>query len=203
MNNLAHPTLLSLIIDFFYTGLNTISNLFPEVFANQVPHVAITIAMTTVRFFFLFIPIIYPMMWTGQTCTGQGGSGRQRCSIQKRCLCRGLCRYNQPHGKVWHKPYPLCQDKSALCPVGKDGEVSMWYYDVITTYAVIALGTGTQQVWSLVSRWTLISKVVVCLCLICSPIWFGCTCFQLWCHCWAVCDSLSDSVLWLWKEDKR
>ncbi|KAF8835704.1 hypothetical protein BDN67DRAFT_984450 [Paxillus ammoniavirescens] len=36
MNNLAHPSLSGLIIDFFYTGPNSMGNLFPEVFENEI-----------------------------------------------------------------------------------------------------------------------------------------------------------------------
>ncbi|KIM56134.1 hypothetical protein SCLCIDRAFT_133274 [Scleroderma citrinum Foug A] len=35
-NNLVHPALSSLIIDFFYTGTNAMANLFPEVFKKEV-----------------------------------------------------------------------------------------------------------------------------------------------------------------------
>ena len=48
MNNLAHPVLTGLVVDFFYTGPNAVSILFPEVFASEVLCAAITLAATTV-----------------------------------------------------------------------------------------------------------------------------------------------------------
>ncbi|KAL4065985.1 hypothetical protein J3A83DRAFT_4375259 [Scleroderma citrinum] len=48
-NNLAHPTLASLVIDFFYTGANAMENLFPEVFENEVPHAAIAFTATAIK----------------------------------------------------------------------------------------------------------------------------------------------------------
>ncbi|KAG6373555.1 hypothetical protein JVT61DRAFT_6198 [Boletus reticuloceps] len=36
-NNLAHPALAGLVVDFFYTTPNSVGSLFPEVFGNQVP----------------------------------------------------------------------------------------------------------------------------------------------------------------------
>ena len=38
MNNLVHPVLSGLIIDFFYTGTNAMENIFLEVFENEVLH---------------------------------------------------------------------------------------------------------------------------------------------------------------------
>ncbi|KAF8834958.1 hypothetical protein BDN67DRAFT_984952, partial [Paxillus ammoniavirescens] len=48
-NNLAHPTLSSLIIGFFYTGANSVGNLFPEVFKNQVPRTTVALTTTTLK----------------------------------------------------------------------------------------------------------------------------------------------------------
>ncbi|KAL4075019.1 hypothetical protein V8B97DRAFT_2005262 [Scleroderma yunnanense] len=47
-NNLTHPVLSGLIIDFFYTGSSSVRQLFPEVFREEVLRVAIIIAATTV-----------------------------------------------------------------------------------------------------------------------------------------------------------
>ena len=38
-NNLAHPALSGLVIDFFYTGTSSMGQLFPEVFSDEVPRV--------------------------------------------------------------------------------------------------------------------------------------------------------------------
>ncbi|KAL4072555.1 hypothetical protein V8B97DRAFT_2023340 [Scleroderma yunnanense] len=48
-NNLAHPVLSGLIIDFFYTGSLSVRQLFPEVFGEEVPRVAIAIAATALK----------------------------------------------------------------------------------------------------------------------------------------------------------
>jgi hypothetical protein len=48
-NNLAHPALAGLIIDFFYTGPTAIGTLFPEVFVNEVPRTAVALAATAVK----------------------------------------------------------------------------------------------------------------------------------------------------------
>ena len=48
MNNLAHPALSGLIIEFFYTGTNAVANIFLEVFKNEVPCAAVAFAATTV-----------------------------------------------------------------------------------------------------------------------------------------------------------
>ena len=55
MNNLAHPALSGLIIDFFYTGSNALGNVFPEVFDKEVPRAAIALAATTVYTIFLYV----------------------------------------------------------------------------------------------------------------------------------------------------
>ncbi|KAI5994384.1 hypothetical protein EDD15DRAFT_2366466 [Pisolithus albus] len=48
-NNLAHPALAGLIIDFFYTSSSSsLGKLFPEVFSAEVPRVAVAIAATAV-----------------------------------------------------------------------------------------------------------------------------------------------------------
>ncbi|KAL4063632.1 hypothetical protein V8B97DRAFT_2026304 [Scleroderma yunnanense] len=48
-NNLAHPVLSSLIINFFYTGSLSVGQLFPEVFGEEVLRVAIAIAATVLK----------------------------------------------------------------------------------------------------------------------------------------------------------
>ena len=47
-NNLAHPALSGLIIDFFYSGASSVGQLFPEVFAAEVPRIAVAISATAV-----------------------------------------------------------------------------------------------------------------------------------------------------------
>ncbi|KAI6009259.1 hypothetical protein BKA83DRAFT_43855, partial [Pisolithus microcarpus] len=49
-NNLAHPALSGLIIDFFYMGSNAIASIFPEVFEKEVP--CAVVALTTTTLFF-------------------------------------------------------------------------------------------------------------------------------------------------------
>ncbi|KIK19635.1 hypothetical protein PISMIDRAFT_107234, partial [Pisolithus microcarpus 441] len=48
-NNLAHLALSALIIEFFYTGTNTIANLFPEVFQSEVPCAAVALTTTAIK----------------------------------------------------------------------------------------------------------------------------------------------------------
>ncbi|KAI5984512.1 hypothetical protein EDD15DRAFT_2375174 [Pisolithus albus] len=49
-NNLAHPALAGLIIDFFYTSSSSsLGKLFPEVFSAEVPRVAVAIAATALK----------------------------------------------------------------------------------------------------------------------------------------------------------
>ncbi|KIM52386.1 hypothetical protein SCLCIDRAFT_141189, partial [Scleroderma citrinum Foug A] len=48
-NNLAHPTLSGLIIDFFYTGPSSVGQLFPEVFQIEVPRVTVAISATALK----------------------------------------------------------------------------------------------------------------------------------------------------------
>ncbi|KAI6004674.1 hypothetical protein EDD15DRAFT_2359402 [Pisolithus albus] len=48
-NNLAHPALAGLIIDFFYSGSTSVGQLFPEVFSPEVPRVAVAIAATALK----------------------------------------------------------------------------------------------------------------------------------------------------------
>ncbi|KAI9570932.1 hypothetical protein HD554DRAFT_2169716 [Boletus coccyginus] len=48
-NNLAHPALSGLIIDFFYTSPTSVGKLFPEVFAREVPRVTVAIAATALK----------------------------------------------------------------------------------------------------------------------------------------------------------
>ena len=52
-NNLAHPALSGLVIDFFYTGTSSMGQLFPEVFSDEVPRVAVAISATAVIYFIL------------------------------------------------------------------------------------------------------------------------------------------------------
>ncbi|KAI6039270.1 hypothetical protein EDC04DRAFT_2603373 [Pisolithus marmoratus] len=50
-NNLTHPALAGLIVDFFYTSSSlSLGKLFPEVFSAEVPRVAVAIAATVVTF---------------------------------------------------------------------------------------------------------------------------------------------------------
>ncbi|KAI6032440.1 hypothetical protein EDC04DRAFT_2898154 [Pisolithus marmoratus] len=50
MNNLAHPALAGLIVDFFYTSSSSsLSKPFPEVFSAEVPRVAVAIAATVLK----------------------------------------------------------------------------------------------------------------------------------------------------------
>ncbi|KAI5985843.1 hypothetical protein EDD15DRAFT_2200383 [Pisolithus albus] len=48
-NNLVHPALSALIIEFFYTGTNAMVNIFPEVFQNEVPHPAVALAAMAIK----------------------------------------------------------------------------------------------------------------------------------------------------------
>ncbi|KAI6104981.1 hypothetical protein EDD16DRAFT_1714339 [Pisolithus croceorrhizus] len=48
-NNLAHPALSRLIINFFYMGSNAIASIFPEVFEKEVPHTVVVLAATTIK----------------------------------------------------------------------------------------------------------------------------------------------------------
>ena len=52
-NNLAHPALSGLIIDFFYTSPSSVGQLFPEVFQVEVPRVTVAISATAVIYFCL------------------------------------------------------------------------------------------------------------------------------------------------------
>jgi len=54
-NNLAHPALSGLIIDFFYSGASSVRQLFPEVFAAEVPRVTVAISATAVYLVLLHI----------------------------------------------------------------------------------------------------------------------------------------------------
>ena len=53
-NNLAHPTLSGLIIDFFYSGASSVGQLFPEVFAAEVPRVTVAVSATVVILVLLY-----------------------------------------------------------------------------------------------------------------------------------------------------
>ncbi|KAI5998889.1 hypothetical protein EDC04DRAFT_2612318 [Pisolithus marmoratus] len=48
-NNLTHPALTGLITDFFYTGSSSLSQLFSEVFMEEVLRVTVAIAATTLK----------------------------------------------------------------------------------------------------------------------------------------------------------
>ncbi|KAI6016823.1 hypothetical protein PISMIDRAFT_15759 [Pisolithus microcarpus 441] len=48
-NNLAHPALLGVIIDFFYPGTSSIGQLFPEVFCDKVLRVAVAVAAMALK----------------------------------------------------------------------------------------------------------------------------------------------------------
>ncbi|KAI6030144.1 hypothetical protein EDC04DRAFT_2898662 [Pisolithus marmoratus] len=48
-NNLAHPALSGLIIEFFYTGTKAMANIFPEVFQLEVPCPAVAPAVTVIK----------------------------------------------------------------------------------------------------------------------------------------------------------
>ena len=62
-NNLAHPALSGLIINFFYTGATSVGQLFPEVFGVEVPRVTVAISATAVFYFVLF-PLLTGSHWT-------------------------------------------------------------------------------------------------------------------------------------------
>ena len=47
-NNLVHPALSGLIIDFFYSGTSSVGQLFPEVFTAEVPRIAVAVSATAV-----------------------------------------------------------------------------------------------------------------------------------------------------------
>lgn len=51
-NNLVHPALSGLIIDFFYTGPSSVGQLFPEVFQIKVPRVTVAISYSSKIIFF-------------------------------------------------------------------------------------------------------------------------------------------------------
>lgn len=53
-NNLAHPALSGLIIDFFYTGAMSVRQLFPEFFGAKAPRVMVAISAMVVFYFTLF-----------------------------------------------------------------------------------------------------------------------------------------------------
>ncbi|KIM61920.1 hypothetical protein SCLCIDRAFT_25396 [Scleroderma citrinum Foug A] len=48
-NNLAHPTLSGLIIDFFYSGPSSVGQQFPEVFVTEVPRVMVAVSATALK----------------------------------------------------------------------------------------------------------------------------------------------------------
>ena len=54
-NNLAHPALSGLIIDFFYSSASSVGQLFPEIFAAEVPRVTVAISATVVFLVLLYI----------------------------------------------------------------------------------------------------------------------------------------------------
>ncbi|KAN0101331.1 hypothetical protein V8E55_001315, partial [Tylopilus felleus] len=49
INNLAHPALSGLIIDFFYSAPASLSKSFPEVFMGEVPRIMVAIAATALK----------------------------------------------------------------------------------------------------------------------------------------------------------
>ncbi|KAF8440258.1 hypothetical protein L210DRAFT_865395, partial [Boletus edulis BED1] len=49
VNNLAHPALSGLIIDFFYTSPTSVGKLFPKVFTGEVPRVTVAMAATALK----------------------------------------------------------------------------------------------------------------------------------------------------------
>lgn len=53
-NNLVHPTLSRLIIDFFYSGDSSVGQLFPKVFTAEVPRIAVAISATAVILVLLY-----------------------------------------------------------------------------------------------------------------------------------------------------
>jgi len=55
MRNMASPALAGLIVDFFYTGPSALGNLFPEVFAQEVPKSIVCLAATAVSLHFFYI----------------------------------------------------------------------------------------------------------------------------------------------------
>jgi hypothetical protein len=54
VNNLEHPALSGLIIDFFYNGTASVGKLFPKVFTGEVPRVTVALTATAVRFLLYF-----------------------------------------------------------------------------------------------------------------------------------------------------
>ena len=54
-NDLVHPALSGLIIDFFYSGASSVGQLFPEIFAAEVPRVMVAISATAVFLVLLYI----------------------------------------------------------------------------------------------------------------------------------------------------
>ncbi|KAF8836312.1 hypothetical protein BDN67DRAFT_1014799 [Paxillus ammoniavirescens] len=48
-NNLAHPALSGIIINFFYTTSSSVGKLFPEVCGEEVQRVTIVLAATTIK----------------------------------------------------------------------------------------------------------------------------------------------------------
>ena len=58
-NNLAHPALSGLIIDFFHSGASSVGQLFPKIFAAEVPRVTVAISATAV-----FLVLVYILLRT-------------------------------------------------------------------------------------------------------------------------------------------
>ena len=52
MNNLAHPCLRDICVNFFYAGKNTLARMFPDDFRNEIPDNAIALVATAVSFSF-------------------------------------------------------------------------------------------------------------------------------------------------------
>ena len=63
-NNLAHPCLGEICINFFYTGKNALAHVFPEDFRKQIPDHALALVATAVSLlsFYLFIVLIMSQM---------------------------------------------------------------------------------------------------------------------------------------------
>ena len=53
-NNLAHPALSGLIIDFFYSSDSSVGQLFPKVFTAEVPRIVVAISATAVILVLLY-----------------------------------------------------------------------------------------------------------------------------------------------------
>lgn len=123
-NNLAHPALSGLIIDFFYTGV--------------MPRGTSSLRFSTRKYrmlwscsqplqyilFFVFIPLIIYGSYVDQSCIGWGVGQRQRCHIQTWHLFGCLSQYSWSHVKMWYLQHSPHQDQVPLHAMGKDCQVS-------------------------------------------------------------------------------